>query len=964
LNKIYIVIFAFVLMVGSFVWMAVNFEQGKGKQDIFNDPIYSVLKKEGKIKRAKQMPNQWFYMQRAYPYKSIPKGKFLSAIDEAKTLRKNSKGGMRDIVWEVAGPTNIPGRVTDIIVPHDDTATIYVASAAGGIFKSTDNGVNWTAIFDDEGVPSMGALAIHPDNSDIIYAGTGEANSSGDSYEGVGIYKSIDGGVNWEYKGLPESYYIGRIVIDPLRPETVYVAASGLLFGTNSERGVYRSINGGDSWEQMLYVDDTTGCIDIALHPSTGTLMAAMWYRYRSATVRRVGNYQCGIFRSTDAGDNWTRLSVGLPAQADTVGRIGITIDPESQTAYAIYANHPGYFMGVYKTTDLGDNWVRVNDGALEDIYSSFGWYFGNIRVVPGHPDTVFALGVQQFRSTNGGGSWHYADDNLHVDHHAMFIHPENINLIYNGNDGGVGISSNLGASWTQSYNMPNTQFYAITIDINNPERLYGGTQDNGSMRTLSGSIGDWQRFLGGDGFYCIVDYTNSNIIYGEYQNGYLMKSTDGGYGWYSALGNMDYYADRHNWSTPVAMDPVEHNTLYYGSQRVWKTTNGGSSWDAVSNDLTDGPGAGGLTYGTISTIDVSPADNMYVYIGTDDGHVWKTQNGGGLWIDIGSTLPIKRWVTRVTADPIDRDKVYVTLSGYKQMEPTPRVFRTDDGITWYDISGNLPDAPLNDVVVDPSDDSTLYVASDVGVYYTEDMGINWLPLGSGLPIVPIHDLALHDSTRTLVAGTHGRSMFKINLACIGPDGDSDGFADVCDNCPDTYNPTQADMDNDTFGDACDNCPITYNPNQEDTDSDTYGDVCDNCPDDNNPDQNDTDDDNLGNVCDNCPDKFNPLQEDIDGDTVGDSCDNCIDVYNPGQEDADGDAIGDVCDYICGDANGDGIHNIFDITFLISYLYVDGSAPDPIEAGDANGDGTINIFDITHLITFLYLDGPEPICPE
>ncbi len=963
MNRLYAVIVALIILIAGFVWINSNYQK-KMKATGFHDPVYTELKKSGKIKRAKQMPNQWFYMQRAWPYKTIPKGKYLSAIREAKSLReKFSEGQGRDFIWEQAGPTNIPGRITDIAVHPDHSTTIYAASAAGGIFKSTDNGVTWMAIFDEEGAPSMGALAIHPDNPDIIYAGTGEANASGDSYEGVGIFKSIDGGVNWTYKGLPESYYIGRIVIDPLRPETLYVAATGLLFGTNSERGVYRSVNGGDSWEQMLYIDDTTACIDIAIHPSTNTLLAAMWYRYRSPTSRKVGGVQSGIFRSTDAGENWVRLSGGLPAQSSTVGRIGISIDPESQTVYAIYADHPGYFMGVYKSTDLGDNWTRTNDGALINIYSSYGWYFGNIRVTPGYPDTVYAMGLRQHRSTDGGNSWYAADNSLHVDHHALYIHPDNPALVYNGNDGGVGVSANLGSSWTQSYNMPNTQFYAITIDVNNPVRLYGGTQDNGSMRTLSGSTDDWQRYLGGDGFYCIVDYANSDIIYSEYQWGNLYKSTNGGYSWYSALGNMDYYADRHNWNTPVVIDPVDHNTLYYGSNRLWRTTNGGSNWTPISYDLTDGSGGGGLVYGTITTIDIAPSNNSYIYVGVDDGNVWKSPNGGTDWIDIGATLPATQWVTRVTVDPFDHEKVYVTLSGYHESDPTPHIYWTDDGIVWHDIHGNLPDAPINDVIVDPQDDSTLYVGTDVGVYYSEDMGGSWQPLGTGMPIVPVHDLALHDSTRTLVAGTHGRSMFKVNIGCTGSDGDSDGIADVCDNCPENYNPIQEDIDNDNIGDVCDNCPIYYNPGQENADGDENGDVCDNCIDDYNPDQLDTDDDNLGDVCDNCPNNFNPSQEDIDSDNVGDSCDNCIDIYNPDQQDSDGDNIGDACDYVCGDADGDGIINIFDVTFIISYLYLDGPPPDPLEAGDANGDGTINIFDVSHLISYLYMGGPAPTCP-
>ncbi len=845
----------------------------------------------------------------------------------------------------------------------DYPETIFAGAAAGGIFKSVDGGADWSAIFDDEGVQSIGALAIHPDNPDIIYVGTGEANASGDTYEGLGIYRSINGGSSWSNIGLPKSYKIGRIVIDPLRPDTMYVAVAGRLFGMNPERGVYRSIDGGDNWEQMLYIDDTTGCIDIAIHPSTGTLLAAMWYRWRLPTERQAGGFQSGIFKSIDFGENWTRMTSGLPAQADTIGRIGLTIDPESETCYAIYANHPGYFMGVYKSSDLGDNWARCSDGALTNLYSSFGWYFGQIRVSPGRPDTVFVLGVQQYRSTNGGNSWIDADNYIHVDHHALYIHPTITGLLYNGCDGGLNISTDLGNSWSTSYNMPNTQFYAISIDPHNPVRLYGGTQDNGSMRTMTGGTDDWEQVFGGDGFYCIVDHVNPNTIYAEYQWGNLYKATDGGYYFYYALGDMDYNSDRHNWCTPVVMDPADHNVLYYGSNRLYKSDDGTGTWTDISGDLTNGPGTGSLTYGTITTIDISPLNSSYIYVGTDDGNVWMTTDGGNLWFNISDSLP-DYWVTRVTADPFKIGKLYVTFSGYRESDFLPRIYRsTNNGLNWNAIHGNLPDAPLNDVLADPADDSTLYVASDVGVYYTDNLGGTWYPLGTGLPPVPVHDLALDESTRTLVAGTHGRSMFKINLECIGPDSDGDEIADVCDNCPDFYNPEQEDFDSDLIGDSCDNCITIYNTSQLDSDGDFIGDSCDNCVNTYNPEQINTDGDNVGDSCDNCPAVFNPAQEDIDNDLVGDSCDNCLTVYNPDQIDSDGDDIGDACDFICGDANSDGDVNIFDITSLISYLYKGGPAPDPMEAADVNDDGTVNIFDITYLINYLYKGGEPPLCP-
>jgi photosystem II stability/assembly factor-like uncharacterized protein len=904
------------LFILAVIWINSDRLQEKSRTD-FHDPIYAQLKKLGKIKTAKQMPNDWFYMQRAYPYESIPEGKYLAAIEEARELRKTSGGEKsRAGEWLMAGPTNIPGRITDLAVHPDYPNTIYAGSAAGGVFKSTDGGATWTAIFDDEGTQSIGALAIHPDNPNTIYVGTGEANTAGDSYEGSGIYKSTDGGVSWTHIGLSQSYHIGRILIDPEHPETVFVAASGQLFGTNPERGVYRSVNGGATWEQMYYIDDTTACIDIAIQPSTGTLLAAMWTRYRGRTHRIVGGVNSGIYRSTDYGETWTRLSNGLPAPADTVGRIGITIDSLSQTVYAIYCNHPGYFMGIYKSTDLGDSWTQTNDGDLYDLVSSFGWYFGVIRVVPGEPDVVFAMGVDLYRSTDGGASWSDVSGVMHVDHHAFYIHPTNAELIYDGCDGGINVSYNQGDSWTRLYDMPNTQFYAITIDKTNPDRLYGGTQDNGTMRTLTGGTDDWVRILGGDGFYTSIDYTDPDIIYAEYQWGYLFKSYDGGYYWYWALGNIDYEAYRHNWCTPFIMDPGDHNTLYYGANVLFKTTNGGDYWEVISGDLTNGPGPGNLTYGTITTIDVCPIDGSVIYVGTDDANVWVTTDGGGDWQNISAGLP-DRWVTRVAVNPYDPAVAYVTFSGHYMSDSTPHIYRTENyGANWSDIHSNLPNGPINDVIVDPSFDSTLYVGSDVGVFYTSNLGQSWAPLGTDMPIAPVHDLDFNNLTRTLVAGTHGRSMYKIDVGCTGADSDGDGVPDPCDNCPASYNPLQEDYDYDSVGDSCDNCIDSVNINQSDIDSDLIGDVCDNCP----------------------------------------------DNYNPGQEDSDADGTGDACDCICGDIDGNGQTDMLDILYLISYLYKGGPVPDPPEAGDINDDDASNMLDILYLISYLYKGGPEPVC--
>lgn len=882
------------------------------------DPVFAELKAGGKIPSAKQLPNDWFTMQRMLPYESLPKDEYIEAVAQAKEMAARKKSGpLRNIVWSPAGPTNIPGRMTDFAVHPTDRGIIYAGTGSGGVLKTTDTGHTWTAIFDEVGSQTVGAIAIHPENPDIIYVGTGETNSARCMYEGTGMYKSEDAGLTWTYIGLPESYHIGRIIILPDQPDTIFVAVNGKLFGTNPERGIYRSINGGETWEQMYYIDDTTGCVDLALHPSTGTILAAMWYRWRTPVDRKMGGFQSGIFKSTDYGETWVRLENGLPLPHNFYqGRIGLTIDAFSGTAYALYCDDPGNFRGVYKSTNLGENWTRTNDAALTDLCSTYGWYFGQIRVVPNCPDTVFAHGIYLYRSLDGGDSWHLSDNNLHVDHHAMYIDPNDPAFIVDGNDGGVGVSYNTGASWRQCYSMPNTQFYEIAVDYNNPNSLIGGTQDNGTNRTLTGDPDSWNHVLGGDGFYAIIDYTDSDIIYAEYQWGYVYKSINGGYGWSWALADIDYYSDRHNWNTPIAMDPVDHNTLYYGSNRLYKTVNGGDWWADISGDLTNGPGGGYMPYGTITTISVSPLNTSVIYVGTDDGNVWVTQNGGDNWNNISGALP-ERWVTRVTTDPHYEARAFVTLSGYKWGSSLPHVFMTDNyGESWVSIHNNLPDAPVNNIIVDPHYDPVLYVATDVGVYYSANLGANWESLDEGMasPVVVL-GLAFHPSTRTLVAGTYGRSMYK-TVVNIGTDTDEDGIADIIDNCPNDYNPGQENDDSDNIGNACDNCPNDANENQSDIDNDTHGDVCDNCPDD----------------------------------------------YNPGQEDSDGNGVGDVCDFICGDINNDRTVNILDITFLIAYLYKGGPVPESLWAADPNGDGIVNILDITYLIANLYKGGPAPVC--
>jgi photosystem II stability/assembly factor-like uncharacterized protein len=704
--------------------------------------------------------------------------RYRMALSRAQSERAEAlaaTGALGAVAWQPAGPTNIMGRITCLTADPSIPGRIFLGAAAGGVFRTTDSGATWACVTDDYGIASMGDLATDPHAPNVIYAGTGEPNSSGDSYNGVGLYRSTDGGDSWSFLGLRDTGHIARVVVDPSNSARIWVAAMGNLFTKNPERGVYRSDDGGVSWSLELFVSDSTGASDLVVDPSSpNTLYAAMWERIRTASYRRAGGFTSGVFKSTDGGDTWGRLAGGLPAQGPTVGRIGLAIAASQPSiVYALYADDPGNFLGLFKTTDGGAHWSHA-DAGLGGLYSNYGWYFGQIRVDPTDPAKAFALGVPLYRTTNGGTSWSDASGSMHVDHHALWIDPTNPTRMIEGNDGGFYRSTNGGTVWAAGAGLPITQFYAITADFQHPERLYGGTQDNGTMRTMTGGLNDWQEFYGGDGMFCLVDPTNSQVIFAEYQYGGLGKSTNGGGSFNDATNGING-GDRRNWSVPVVMDPANSQILYYGTYRVYRTSNGASSWTPISPDLTGGQGSGNLQFPTVTTIAVAPSASATIYAGSDDGHVWVSTNTGGSWTNISSGLP-NRWVTRVAVDPLNRDVVYATVSGYKWDEPQPHVFRsTNRGASWADISGNLPDGPANAIVIDPLDSSTLYVATDFDVFVTRNLGGRWDVLGVGLPLNPICDLYLHAPTRSLIAGTHGRSMFRLSLPAP---------ADVADGIP------------------------------------------------------------------------------------------------------------------------------------------------------------------------------------
>jgi len=725
------------------------------------------LFREGRNENEKNdEPSDWFVMQRAFPYGKVDYTAYRTAVQQKATM--NDPSSLRDYLqWQPAGPVNIGGRVQDIEMDPNNTNVIYVGSASGGVFKSTDGGTNWTPIFDGEPSLSIGDIAIAPSDPSIVYVGTGEPNCGGGSvtYDGAGIFKSIDSGATWNYVGLDSTRNTGRIVIDPTNSDRVFAATMGDLFANDSHRGVYRSIDGGQTWDQVLFVNDSTGAVDLAINPQhPDTIYAVTWQRVRRFTYEAYYGPGCGIWRSYDGGDTWTQLTSGLPSSDN--GRIGIDISQSNPSVlYAVYTQgSTAGFKGVYKTTNGGDSWSETNDGAMNGDFETYGWWFSRIKIDPTSSNTVFFIGFDLYKTTNGGNSWSFASGSNHVDNHTVYIHPQNHQLVYCGNDGGLYKSTNGGSSWSHFTNIPDNQFYSAEIDNSDPTNLYGGAQDNGVNRTLTGNVDDWSSIIGGDGFYIIVDPTNNNYQYGESQYGALVKSSNGG-NFFNGATNGISFSDRFNWNAPIAFNPQNPKSLYFGSQKVYKSVNRAGHWNAISGDLSNGYSNSLVTYATVVTIAASPVDSNIIWAGTDDGNVWVTQNNGGNWTKVSDSLP-DRWVTRVVCDPHDSNTAYVTLSGYKYYDNMTHVYRTTDlGATWTSIGGTMPDVPCNDLIVDPDYDSTLYLATDVGVFYTTNLGTTWFSLGYDLPTVPVDDLVFHEPTRKLVAGTYGRSMYSLDLS-------------------------------------------------------------------------------------------------------------------------------------------------------------------------------------------------------
>ncbi len=726
----------------------------------------SRTKQEGE--RETSPPEDWFITQRM-THGGIPAGALERAGAQAAALavafERSDPNAVTAAKWKFAGPTNIGGRVVDIAVDPVAADTIYVAAATGGIWKSRDRGARFTSIWPAANTQAMGALLITSNGT--LFAGTGEANPGGGSltYGGSGIYRSVDGGTTWQRVGLTNSGAIGRLAVDPTDPQHLFAAVAGQLYNHGGERGVYESTDGGTTWTQVLAGDnDTTGAVDLAIDPTNpNRVFAAMWDHFREPDLRTYGGVGSGVYRSTDGGTTWQRLTNGLPAPSSTIGRIGIALAASNpQRLYAIVNLTSGPFQGFYKSDNGGDSWTKLpTSSTLSGAQSTYGWWFGRVWVDPANQDHVFGAGVYLCESKNGGSTFS-GQFFPHADDHAMAWDLKVPNRVYLGNDGGVYRSDVNGSNdqWIFAVSQPFTQFYSVDVSEQDSSRLVGGAQDNGVNRSYGGGTG-WNTYVGGDGLEALIDPVSQDFVYGCSQYGDCLRSTDGGNTSSDFTGAT--VSSRRNWLTPLQFDPANPSILYYAGNQVNRSSDHGVHWSVISPDLTGGPGRDpNYPFGTVTTVGGAKTDPNRVLAGTDDGRLWFTTNLGVNWTQVTDPDVPDSWVTRVTVDPLNSQVAYATFSGFRSGVPLPYVLKTTDGgITWASVAGNLPQAPVNDLVVVGS---TLYVATDTGVYRSTNGGLTWRVAAKGLPNAPVTDLEYRVASNSLYAATFGRGMFSLQL--------------------------------------------------------------------------------------------------------------------------------------------------------------------------------------------------------
>ncbi len=716
-------------------------------------------------KESNNGPYDGFALQRTQPGEKFDLAAYKHALQLASNETKSLVPGT-NAAWTLEGPSNINGRINCIAVHPQNNQIIFTGSASGGVFKSVDGGISYTSVFDEFSYLAVGEITFDPQNPNTMYVGTGDPNISSFPFIGNGVYKSVDAGNTWNYLGLGNTYIISDICVHPKCPDTIYASSMGLPFVRDNNRGLYKSTDGGLTWTQLLFISNQAGIIELIMDPvCPDTLYAAGWDRIRNNTESLVTGTAAKIYRTTDGGQNWTVLTNGLPSGA--MSRIGMCMSGQNHnTLFASYVSPLQELQGVYKSVDAGSTWTTVNTASLPtNVMGSFGWYFGQIRVNPANDNDLFILGVDLWRTTDGGTNWSMATPSwdqyiVHADKHDMlFLSPTSFLLAA---DGGLYKSIDNGLNWTDADVTPTTQFYRVTVNPHLAGEYYGGAQDNGTLGGSAAQLNNWTRYLGGDGFQPLFDPYDPSLRYYETQNGGLYYD-DG-------LGGGDFTigidpADRRSWDMPVIMSRSDNQRMYTGTYRVYRIPDAPyGSWIPISNDLTDG-----VIYGdrfhVITTVEESPLNSSVLYAGTSDANVWYSPNAGSSWVNITGTLP-QQYVTHVLASPTYANTVYVSHSGYKSNDFLPHIHKSvNNGSSWTDISSNLPPLAINNIVVPEGfNDALMFVATDGGVYASINNGGQWTRLGCNMPMVAVYDIEYDTLMHKLVAGTYGRAIQTYDL--------------------------------------------------------------------------------------------------------------------------------------------------------------------------------------------------------
>ncbi len=704
------------------------------------------------------------------------------------------------------GPTRQGGRYVEFSVVDKSTKTIYAATASGGLWKTVNNGISWESIFDNENIISIGAVEVDQRNPNTVWVGTGEANNSRSAYYGNGVYKSTDAGKTWQNMGLPNSGHIGRIRVDPRNSNTVYVAALGHLYSDNDERGVYKTTDGGKTWNHVLAVkrDDgkSIGVVDLAMSPSNpNTLIAAAYDKIRTPWTFNEGGHGSGIYKSTNGGRTWSKLGGGLPG--GFLGRIGIDYAPSNSNV--IYANVENVNVEgmdfeerknmlevgiplkrgqrvvgteVYRSGDGGKTWKKASpDG--QNIGGSPSYYYQQVRVDPNDADHVYIIGISVWETKDAGKTWGNAF-RFGGDNHAMWIDPADSEHMLLGYDHGMGITYDAGKTWYHPDEIPLAQFYAVDVDMAYPYNVYGGLQDNGSVKgpstKRSGPVRmeDWARVGGGDGMFNVVDRSNNRYLYNESQFAPIQR-LDMVTGVSKSIRYSKFRQMRWNWNAPIIVSQHNSNVIYHAGNKVLKSNFRGESWTEISEDLTDADsvkimGTGNIQYGTLTALEESPINPNELWAGSDDGNVHVTTNGGKDWTKLNDNIPNnpKYWVSRIEASAHNPGTAYLTYTGLRRDDFKAYVYKTTDhGKTWTSITNGIEDAPVNVIREDHKNPNLLFLGTDLFSYVSIDGGANWAKFTNGLPTTPAYDMVIHPRENELIMASHGRGIFIADISAL-----------------------------------------------------------------------------------------------------------------------------------------------------------------------------------------------------